>query len=109
MVFLRRIIPGGTDKSYGIHVAKLAGLPDKVVKRADELLKEYSQGAGAQPSAVPVKAAQSVQEDVQPSLFGDVIGDTLRSLDIMTITPLEAMNILYKLQEEAKREGGKVL
>lgn len=108
VVFLRRIIPGGTDKSYGIHVAKLAGLPDKVVKRADELLKEYSKGAAAQTAAAQA-AAPAVQEDVQPSLFGDVIGDTLRGLDIMTITPLEAMNILYKLQEEAKREGGKDL
>ena len=58
--------------------------------------------------AAPAKAAapKKVQEDIQPSLFGDVIGDTLRSLDIMTMTPLEALNTLYKLQEEAKRERG---
>ena len=107
VVFLRRIVPGGTDKSYGIHVAKLAGLPAKVVNRADELLKEYS--AGAVPVVQAAKQAPQAKEDVQPSLFGDVIGDTLRGLDIMTMTPLEAMNVLYKLQEEAKREGGQAL
>jgi len=107
VVFLRRIVPGGTDRSYGIHVAKLAGLPDKVVKRADELLEEYtSQGAAPAPAAKAAPAPKKGQEDLQPSLFGDVIGDTLRSLDVMTMTPLEALNTLYKLQEEAKRERG---
>jgi len=88
-------------------VAKLAGLPNKVVERADELLKEYSQGAV--PVVPAAKPAPQAKEDVQPSLFGDIIGDTLRGLDIMTMTPLEAMNVLYKLQEEAKREGGQAL
>ena len=107
VVFLRRIVPGGTDRSYGIHVARLAGLPEKVVKRADELLEEYtSQGAAPAPAAKAAPAPKKGQEDLQPSLFGDVIGDTLRSLDVMTMTPLEALNTLYKLQEEAKRERG---
>ena len=109
VVFLRRIVPGGTDKSYGIHVARLAGLPEKVVKRADELLEEYTaQGTAVKPAApAPAKAPAPKEEDFQPSLFGDVIGDTLRNLDVMTMTPLEALNTLYKLQEEAKREGGR--
>ena len=109
VVFLRRIVPGGTDKSYGIHVARLAGLPEKVVKRADELLTGYTaQGSTGKPAApAPRKAARPQEEDLQPSLFGDVIGDTLRNLDVMTMTPLEALNTLYKLQEEAKREGGR--
>ena len=109
VVFLRRIVPGGTDKSYGIHVARLAGLPEKVVKRADELLEEYTtQGTAVKPAApAPAKAPAPKEEDLQPSLFGDVIGDTLRNLDVMTMTPLEALNTLYKLQEEAKREGGR--
>ncbi|MDY2852371.1 MAG: DNA mismatch repair protein MutS, partial [Acidaminococcus fermentans] len=109
VVFLRRIVPGGTDKSYGIHVARLAGLPEKVVKRADELLARYTaQGTTGQPAAlVPQKPEAPKEEDLQPSLFGDVIGDTLRNLDVMTMTPLEALNTLYKLQEEAKREGGR--
>ncbi len=109
VVFLRRIVPGGTDKSYGIHVARLAGLPEKVVKRADELLTGYTaQGSTGKPTApAPRKAARPQEEDLQPSLFSDVIGDTLRSLDVITMTPLEALNTLYKLQEEAKREGGR--
>lgn len=109
VVFLRRIVPGGTDKSYGIHVARLAGLPEKVVKRADELLEEYTaQGTAVKSAApAPAKAPAPKEKDLQPSLFGDVIGDTLRNLDVMTMTPLEALNTLYKLQEEAKREGGR--
>ena len=106
VVFLRRIVPGGTDKSYGIHVAKLAGLPDKVVKRADELLEEYTSQGPASVTAAAEPAPEKGREEIQSSLFGDVIGDTLRSLDIMTMTPLEALNTLYKLQEEAKRERG---
>ena len=111
VVFLRRIVPGGTDKSYGIHVARLAGLPEKVVKRADELLEEYTDQGSHGKMAVPApqKPASSKEEALQPSLFADVIGDTLRKLDVMTMTPLEALNTLYKLQEEAKREGGQNL
>ena len=111
VVFLRRIVPGGTDKSYGIHVARLAGLPEKVVKRADELLEEYTDQGSHGKMAVPApqKPASSKEETLQPSLFADVIGDTLRKLDVMTMTPLEALNTLYKLQEEAKREGGQNL
>ena len=90
-------------------MARLAGLPEKVVKRADELLEEYTaQGTAVKSAApAPAKAPAPKEEDLQPSLFGDVIGDTLRNLDVMTMTPLEALNTLYKLQEEAKREGGR--
>lgn len=111
VVFLRRIVPGGTDKSYGIHVARLAGLPEKVVKRADELLEEYTDQGSHGKTAVqaPQKPASPKEEALEPSLFADVIGDTLRNLDVMTMTPLEALNTLYKLQEEAKREGGRNL
>ncbi len=111
-LFLRRIVPGGTDRSYGIHVAKLAGLPDAVVKRADELLAEYAKSGlpTAAPAPSKTKAAPEpapAQQAAEPSLFGDALRETLCSLDVMTMTPLEALNTLYKLQEEAKREGGK--
>ena len=73
VVFLRRIVPGGTDKSYGIHVAKLAGLPGKVVERAEKLLEEYTQNGGkASPAPMP-QNIPDVPEDPQPSLFGDSI------------------------------------
>lgn len=112
VLFLRRIVPGGTDRSYGIHVAKLAGLPDAVVKRADELLAEYAKSGlpTAAPAPSKTKAAPELapaQQAAEPSLFGDALRETLCSLDVMTMTPLEALNTLYKLQEEAKREGGK--
>ena len=112
VLFLRRIVPGGPDRSYGIHVAKLAGLPDAVVKRADELLAEYAKSGlpTAAPAPSKTKAAPEpapAQQAAEPSLFGDALRETLCSLDVMTMTPLEALNTLYKLQEEAKREGGK--
>ncbi len=106
VVFLRRIVPGGTDKSYGIHVAKLAGLPGKVVERAEKLLDEYTQNSGKAPAPSSPQPVANTQEDPQPSLFGDSIRETLKSLDVMTMTPLEALNTLYELQKEAKREGG---
>ena len=110
VVFLRRIVPGGTDRSYGIHVAKLAGLPKKVLDRADELLEEYAAEAplshkGTHHVEISKEAAT---DETQGSLFGDTIRDTLMGLDVMTMTPLEAMNTLYQLAEEAKREGGKL-
>ncbi len=110
VVFLRRIVPGGTDRSYGIHVAKLAGLPKKVLDRADELLEEYAAEAplshkGTHHVEISKEAAT---DETQGSLFDDTIRDTLMGLDVMTMTPLEAMNTLYQLAEEAKREGGKL-
>jgi DNA mismatch repair protein MutS len=108
IVFLRRIIPGGTDRSYGIHVAKLAGLPKKVLQRADELLEQYASAPKRTASAASGKAQKEPKRtEIQGDLFGDVIRDQLIKLDVTTMTPLEALNVLYKLSEEAKREGGK--
>ena len=103
IVFLRRIVAGGSDRSYGIHVARLAGLPKKVVDRADEILKEYDQREPG--SQLPVKAAETASAPM-PSLFSSVLLDKLAKLDVVSMTPIEAMNTLYKLQEEAKSEGG---
>jgi DNA mismatch repair protein MutS len=107
VVFLRRIVPGGTDRSYGVHVAQLAGLPKKVVARADELLEEYVRDATAgQPMAIANEAKTAAPVEQEVSLFGNTLADEIKKLDIMTMTPLEALNELYKLQEEAKKEGG---
>lgn len=103
VVFLRRIVAGGTDRSYGIHVAELAGLPKKVVQRSEELLKEYDKGTEKN-SMEHVQRVQEVQPEI--SLFGNNLSERLKKLDIMTMTPLEAMNELYSLQEEARKEGG---
>ncbi|MPL60582.1 DNA mismatch repair protein MutS [bioreactor metagenome] len=103
VVFLRRIVPGGADKSYGIYVAQLAGLPKKVIERAKDLLAEHEQRPLFK--GVPEVAATTSQP---MSLFGNSLTDELLKIDIMTITPLEALNILYQMQIQAKQEAGKV-
>ncbi len=104
IVFLRRIVAGGTDKSYGVHVARLAGLPKKVLDRAEEFLKEYDNEA---PQTKPVlKAQEPVQDMFMGSLFTSNITEQLLEMDVMSMTPIEAMNALYKLQDEARKESG---
>ena len=108
VAFLRRIVAGAADKSYGIHVARLAGLPPKVTARAEEILKALEQKESA--SAVAEVPAANTQEmppaEGMASLFADGTLAELRTLDIMTMTPLEAMNTLYRLQEQARKEAG---
>jgi len=96
VVFLHRIVPGGADRSYGIHVAQLAGMPSSVVTRAWDLLSELeSDGPKASPRQRPLFALPNpVMED-------------LKKLDVSSMTPLEAINKLYQLQQEAG-EGGEV-
>lgn len=107
VIFLRRIIPGGTDRSYGIHVAQLAGLPKKVISRAEEILQEYDGfDKNTHCAEQPNVNNQSENINYQESLFTQSLCQSLISMDVMTMTPLEALNALYKLQEEAKREGG---
>ena len=108
VAFLRRIVPGAADKSYGIHVARLAGLPKSVTKRAEDILAELEADAAVMQentsSAAPSPAEKPV--DMMGSLFANSLSDKLLALDVMTMTPLEAMNELYKLQAQAKREAG---
>ena len=104
VVFLRRVIPGGADKSYGIHVAKLAGLPGKVIERSQELLVQIETEATCQtPRREKTSAAAPMG-----SLFQSSLADELASLDTLTLTPLEALNILHKLTVQAKQEAGKL-
>ena len=100
ITFLRKIVPGGTDESYGIDVAKLAGLPKSVVRRAEEILKELD---SERPHYAKPVAVQS--EEPQLSLAADInsqIIDKLVNLDVTVLTPIEAMNELFKLSKEAK-------
>lgn len=114
VAFLRRIVAGSADKSYGIHVARLAGLPKAVTKRAEDILAELESEHGAEIAAAAArvsrpeekKAADDGDGSMMGSLFASSLSDTLLSLDVMTMTPLEAMNELYKLQEQVKREAG---
>lgn len=158
VTFLRRIIRGSADKSYGIHVAKLAGLPQEVVKRAETILIDLENTAPTkektiiskdisdennidttlkQDTAITNDTSQEVnylqdnQEDMKtvdyqektptltanstkklkfmqvaemPTLFGVSISTQLKELDLMSMTPLDAMNKLYELQQQAKQE-----
>ena len=112
IVFLRKIIKGGADKSYGIQVAKLAGVPDQVITRAKELVEELSDAditAAVKDLTAPKKKQKIVYDQVdmaQMSLFDTVqdndIVDEIRDLDMTHLTPMEAMNILYNLQNKIK-------
>ena len=114
VAFLRRIVPGAADKSYGIHVARLAGLPKTVTKRAEALLAaleaKQEKVQAAETDGREETAAPPTQIDAalgMGSLFGSTLREALCSLDIMTMTPLEALNELYRLQEQAKGEEGR--
>ena len=100
VIFLRRIKAGGADKSYGIQVAKLAGLPKSVMKRAEEILKSME-------SSEPVRPVVSKKNSPPPSLFMSQQLKELLALDVPSLTPIEAMNKLYELQRQAKAELGK--
>ena len=109
--FLRRIIPGAADKSYGIHVARLAGLPKAVTERAEHILaglesEAESGGSGLVKEAQEKKAVKADNTGMM-SLFGSSINDELMAMDIMTMTPIEALNKLYELQLQAKGEAGR--
>ena len=98
IIFLRKIIPGGADRSYGIEVAKLAGLPDKVVQRAKKVLKELESENGVQYTA-PRKEADQVSLDAIGE--GEVL-DAIRRCQPETLTPIEAMTLLYELKQKLK-------
>lgn len=158
VTFLRRIIRGSADKSYGIHVAKLAGLPQEVVKRAETILIDLENTAPTKEKTIiskdisdennidttlkqdtaitndtfqEVNYLQDNQEDTKtvdyqektptltanstkklkfmqvaemPTLFGVSISTQLKELDLMSMTPLDAINKLYELQQQAKQE-----
>jgi DNA mismatch repair protein MutS len=107
IVFLRKIVPGGADKSYGIHVAQLAGIPRQVIHRAQEILEELERKGD-------VRARRKTMRDMalppalQLTLFGsepDPLIEELKTLPIDEITPLEAIGKLYELQQRARQNG----
>ncbi len=101
ITFLRRIIPGGADDSYGIEVAKLAGLPDWIIKRAKEILKELTSGKTDDKETFANISPHSSEDDMQLNLLdtaSNAVTDKLKSVDVNTLTPIEAMNSLYELK-----------
>jgi DNA mismatch repair protein MutS len=102
VVFLHKIIPGGVDRSYGIHVARLAGLPRQVIKRADEVLSGLENHRDDSPGSTLSKSSKSAAP--QLSFFDNKpeVVQELEKLQIDTLSPLEALNRLYELQRKAK-------
>ena len=100
ITFLRRIVPGCADGSYGIEVAKLAGVPSSVVGRAKVVLRELESGA-----IQPVYRAPAAEEEEMQISFGssnaEEIVDKLKNIDVNTLTPIEAMSVLYELTKQA--------
>ena len=100
ITFLRRIVRGGTDDSFGIEVAKLAGVPESVIKRAKEVLRDVERNES--PEVSSSKPAKNEDDSMQMSFssFGEAeVAEKLRQLDITTLTPIEAMNKLFELQK----------
>lgn len=102
ITFLRRIVRGGADDSYGIEVAKLAGIPERVIKRAKTILGEIETDDITKVS-LP-KRLEAESDGLQFSFgAGNEITDELRSIDVNTLTPIEAMSKLYELCEKVKK------
>ena len=117
IVFLRKIVPGGADKSYGIAVAKLAGLPDEVIDRANRIVTQLcendivdlakniaveGQTAPSRKQTKPLDDVDKAQMSFFDTISDDAIIDELRHLDISHMTPLEAMNALNELQVKVR-------
>ena len=96
IIFLRKIIPGGADRSYGIEVARLAGLPEGVIARAKTILRELETEAGKPPSPTREETDQVSLSNLAES---EVI-DRLRREQVDTLSPLEALNLLYELKQK---------
>lgn len=98
VVFLHKIIPGGADRSYGIHVAQLAGLPRPVIQRANEIMVELEKSSGRAVRINPVAAQQvALFPETNPLL------DELKSLDVNSLSPIEALNRLFEWQKRFQK------
>jgi len=103
VVFLRKIMPGGTDRSYGIQVARLAGLPEPVIERAREILRQIEQEDLGRQIAPTREAAAAIGKPVQLQLFEaapDPVVEELKNLDVDTLSPIEALLKLKQLKDQ---------
>ncbi len=101
ITFLHKVKNGAIDKSYGIHVAKLAELPEKLLDRASEMLKEYESGSKAKATDDKVQLSFDLFEEKKPKK--DEIKESLESINPLNMTPIEALNYLYNLKEKMKK------
>ena len=105
ITFLRRIVPGGADGSYGIEVAKLAGVPNNVVTRARAILKEL-EATGVTVHMADTPSAPTQEEDMFQMSFSNEVGteliEEIKKIDVNTLTPIEAMQKLYDIVKKSK-------
>jgi DNA mismatch repair protein MutS len=108
IIFLRKILAGGTDKSYGIHVARLAGIPTEVIDRAKDILSRLEAETLSLPGDGPTRLQAKKPRQMQLALFGsphDETIDRIRQLRVEDMTPLEALMALQQIRDEiVKRE-----
>ena len=104
IVFLRKIVKGGADRSYGIQVAKLAGVPDPVIARAKELLESLvAADISARNKVLPVEIEMEAEQiSLMDTVKDDDIIGELRELELSSMTPIEALNVLYRLQNKIR-------
>lgn len=106
IIFLRNLVRGAASRSYGIHVARLAGLPEAVIARSKEILSTLESNEGQRERPRALLAAKNTVEPVQMALFGSLerkLHEELGRLDLSQITPIEALNLLHKWSGEAKK------
>jgi len=109
VIFIRKLVPGGSEHSFGIHVARMAGMPKSIVKRADEILKQLeSDNRREGVKSKPVKEIASAGEGFQLSFFQlddpvlSRVRDEILDLDVNNLTPLDALNKLNEIKKIVK-------
>ena len=104
VVFLRKVIPGKADRSYGVNVAQIAGIPKAVVRRAREILEDLEQDGRSAEFPLPAPRGDAQAATFQLTMFGgsDPIVEELRTLDVAAMSPLEAITALFSLQAKAR-------
>ena len=100
VIFLRKIVRGGADQSYGIEVAKLAGVPDRVVRRAREILEELENGSATVGADVPIGPSSHDEQISLGDLGGQTVLNKLRMTDVNILSPIEALNLLAELKQD---------
>jgi DNA mismatch repair protein MutS len=95
VIFLHKIVPGGSDRSYGIHVAQMAGMPRPVIQRANEILAQLEASAG---KAVKINPMAAQQMALFPKT--NPLVDELKELDVNSLSPIEALNKIYEWQRK---------
>ena len=102
ITFLHKIKDVSVDKSYGIHVAKLANLPNSLIKRADEILKSYESANGSR--EVVSQISMNLEENIETNDKYDIIKKKLDCINPLDVSPMEALNILYDLKKEMDKK-----